>query len=388
LKNSLNPGKWLLIATLLLALAALAACASTPSPTPASPTPTMAPTGTTPIATPAPSPSASPTPSSSGTPSGTPAIEIVSPGSGNKFGIGDETVSVQVSNFNLSDKLGQPNTPGEGHIIYFMDADPPVTPGQPAITTPGTYAATAATSYTWHNVYGGQQKFAVELVNNDNTPLNPPVTASISLLVIPEIGPPGLVIVSPRDGSIFTAGDITVTARAANFNLVDKLGQANTPREGHLHYFLDVTAPTTPGLPAVTAPGTYTATADTSYTWPGVGPGMHTLSVELINNDNTPLDPPVVAQIMINVLSAGTSPSATGQAATISLTAQNIAFDKDDYRTGRHYLCLHRSGRHGELLFRLRRASDDHDRQSYHYPLVKRVTITLRAPEAGILSVK
>jgi plastocyanin len=342
MKHLLHPGKWFLMATLLLALVALAACANTPSPTSTTPIPTTTlPTTTTPVASPTPTPSASPTPSPTGTPAGTPTIEIVSPGSGNKFGIGDETISVQVSNFKLLEKLGQPNVSGEGHIHYFMDVDPPTTPGQPAVTTPGTYAPSAATAYTWHNVYGGQHKFSVELVNNNHTPLNPPVTASVSLLVIPEIGPPGLVIVSPRDGAILPAGDITVTAQAANFNTVDKLGQANAQREGHFHYFLDVDAPTTPGKPAVTAPGTYAATASDTYTWPNVGPGMHTLSVELINNDHTPIDPPVVAKVMITVTGSSptatptstptstpsTTPSPTGQAVTINIKAKNIAFD-------------------------------------------------------------
>ena len=170
------------------------------------------------------------------------------------------------------------------------------------------------------------------------------MTATLAILVIPEIGPPGLVIVSPRDGAILPAGDIVVTAQAANFNLVDKLGQTNVPREGHLHYFLDVEAPTTLGKPAVTAPGTYAATAATSYTWPKVAQGMHTLSVELINNDHTPLDPPVVAKIMVTVngptptttsttqsTSAPTStpaPTSSSQAVTIDLTAQNVAFDQ------------------------------------------------------------
>ncbi len=248
---------------------------------------------------------------------------------------------MQVSNFKLADRLGQPNLLGEGHIHYFMDVNAPTTAGQPAVTAAGTYAATVSTSYTWSNVGGGSHTFSVELVNNDHTPLVPPVVQSVTLLVIPEIGPPGMVILSPRDGAILSAGDITVTAQVANFNLVDKLGQPNTPREGHLHYFLDVTAPTAPGKPAVTTPGTYAATASDSYTWKNVSPGMHTLSVELINNDHTPLELPVVATVMINV--AGSTPSSTpsptstaipsptsnGQTVTINLTAQNITFDKN-----------------------------------------------------------
>jgi plastocyanin len=261
------------------------------------------------------------TPPPTSPPPPAPSIVITAP-TGQIFGIGDVTVKVQVSNFTLVDKLGQPNVPGEGHIHYFLDVDPPTTPGQPAITAGGTYAATADTSYTWHNVGSGQHKFSVELVNNNHTPLVPPVVASITVNVVPEIGPPGIVITSPKDGATLPPGPVTIAVQVINFNLVDKLGGTNAPFEGHIHYFFDVGAPTAPGYPAVTPGGTYAATANTSYTWQNVGPGSHTFSVELVNNDHTPRVPPAVASVTIRVSSS------TPQAVTINLTAQNIAFDK------------------------------------------------------------
>lgn len=287
-----------------------------------------------------PTPTPTPTPTSTSTPTSTPApgIVITSP-TGNIFGLDGVTVSVQVSNFTLVDKLGQPNVPGEGHIHYFMDVDPPTTPGQPAVTAPGTYAATTATSYKWSNVGSGNHKFAVELVNNNHTPLSPPVTAFINVLVIPEIGPASLVILSPQDGAVVPGGNITVLVQVSNFNLADKLGQPNVQREGHIHYFLDVDAPTTPGQPAVTAAGTYAATAATSYTWSSVTSGTHTFSAELVNNDHTPLSPPVVARVTVTAHASTITPTAApptvtptptstpGQSITINLTAQNIKFD-------------------------------------------------------------
>jgi plastocyanin len=274
-------------------------------------------------------------------PSAGPAIRITEPGSGNKFGIGNLTVTVEVSNFTIVNQLGKSNSAGQGHIHYFMDVDAPTATGQPAVSAAGTYAALADTSFTWTNVGGGSHTFSVELVNNDHTPLNPPVIDSKTVLVIPEIGPPGMVILTPRDNSIVKAGDVTIAVQATNFNLVDKLSQPNVQREGHLHYFLDVEAPTTAGQAAVTAAGTYAATSADSYTWKNVTPGMHTFSVELINNDHTPLSPAVVSKIMVNV--AGTQPSvptsstpslttpttaAGGQSITINLIAKSMAFDK------------------------------------------------------------
>jgi photosystem II stability/assembly factor-like uncharacterized protein len=218
--------------------------------------------------------------------------------------IGDVKLSVEVSDFKLVDKLGQPNVPGEGHIHYFMDVNPPIVPGQPATTAPGTYFATTDTSHIWNNVGGGKHNFSVELVNNNHTPLNPPVVAELEVTVLPEIGPPKVVITEPKDGADMPTGDITVSVQVANFNLVDKLGQTNVPREGHIHYFLDVEVPTVAGKPATTTPGTFVATPETSCTWKNVGPGAHILSVELVNNDHTPLEPPVVASVMVNVKAA------------------------------------------------------------------------------------
>ena len=72
---------------------------------------------------------------------------------------------------------------GEGHIIYYLDVDAPTAPGSPALTAPGTYVISAATSYQWADVPDAVHTLSVELVNNDNTPLNPPVTAKVSISV-------------------------------------------------------------------------------------------------------------------------------------------------------------------------------------------------------------
>lgn len=109
------------------------------------------------------------------------------------------------------------------------------------------------------------------------------------------------VTMMPLNGESLEAGDITVSAMALNFNLVDKLNSPNIPGEGHLHYFMDVDAPTTPDQLAIPASGAYFATANTSYTFRGVTPGTHTFSVELVNNDHTPLVPAVVAKVTVNI---------------------------------------------------------------------------------------
>jgi hypothetical protein len=94
---------------------------------------------------------------------------------------------------------------------------------------------TTATSYTWENVGPGTHLFAVELVNNDHTPLTPPVERTITVTA----ATPKVRITSPRDVAIVGPGNFTVTIAVENFRLVDSLGQANVPGEGHVHYFLD-----------------------------------------------------------------------------------------------------------------------------------------------------
>ncbi len=263
-----------------------------------------------------------------------PAIAFTSPKDDAVVTAGNVTVNVQVANFTLVDKLGQPNVAGEGHIHFFLDVTAPTTQGQPAVTAAGTYAATASTSYTWTGVTAGKHTFSAELINNNHTPLNPPVVATMTITVqpapaatataTPTATSPTVTITAPANGSTLSAGDILVTVQTVNFKLIDKLGQANVAGEGHIHYFLDVTAPTIPGQPAVTASGTYAATANTSYTWTAVSSGSHTFSVELVNNDHTPLVPPVVAKVTVTVSSG----SQAGMTATIDLVAQNTTFDK------------------------------------------------------------
>jgi len=90
-----------------------------------------------------------------------------------------------------------------------------------------------------------------------------------------------------RAGRAFTR-DITVNAKVANFNIVDKQGQANVVGEGHLHFYLDVEAPTTPGnqLPHKWR---LAHVAASTYTFTNVASGTHTISVQLVNNDHTPV---------------------------------------------------------------------------------------------------
>ncbi len=97
---------------------------------------------------------------------------------------GNITVTVLVRNFSVVNPTGRQNRQGEGHIVYFKDVVPPTKQGSPALPRPGTFQISAQTWCTWYNVSPDTHTFAVELVNNDNTPLVPPVIDAIDVTAV------------------------------------------------------------------------------------------------------------------------------------------------------------------------------------------------------------
>jgi hypothetical protein len=177
-----------------LAVVLAAGCSSAPATTPAT-TPAPATTVTTsatpdPTTADAPSSPATTTPAASTAtttaPASTPVISIVQP-EPNSYVVGTNEIKVvvEVSGFDLVDGTGRPNAPRQGHINYFMDTEPPTAPGRPATAKTGRYASSIATTYTWTNVVEGVHTFSAELVNNDDTPLAPPVTVTVTVSVYP-----------------------------------------------------------------------------------------------------------------------------------------------------------------------------------------------------------
>lgn len=157
-----------------------------------------------------------------------------------------------------------------------------------------------------------------------------------------------VMITAPMDGAALSEGDVQVSVQVENFDLVDKMGEPKVAGEGHIHYYMDVPVPTIQGKPAVSAPGTYVPTPNTTYTWKNVSAGMHNFSVQLVNNDHTPLDSPLTDKVTITVIrpmvpAPGTRyqnasarmpmpampAGAEKKAVTVDLKAKNVAFDKN-----------------------------------------------------------
>ena len=95
------------------------------------------------------------------------------------------TVKVDVDNFDIVNKLGDKRKDGQGHIHFYLDvAQMPTTPGEDAIVEgEGSYVATSSTSHTWKDLTAGQHTLGAQLVHNNHRPLEPAVTAQITITV-------------------------------------------------------------------------------------------------------------------------------------------------------------------------------------------------------------
>lgn len=211
---------------------------------------------------------------------------------------GDITISVDISDFNLSNDVSKSIV--QGRVIYYMDVSVPTYYDHLAISKAGTYAIEASSSYTWKDVTPGEHIFSAQLVNSDNKPLPIPVVDSLTLNVGAPKGQPKLDIVNPTEGAQLPAGSILISVDVTNFIISqDGMGVVNRKGEGHLIYYIDEAPPVVPGVPA--SSHTSTVSTSLSYLWKPVSVGKHTFSAQLVNNDDTPLDIPVAVTISVDV---------------------------------------------------------------------------------------
>jgi hypothetical protein len=143
------------------------------------------------------------------------------------------------------------------------------------------------------------------LVSRHGEPIKNPTPGMISIPRPQFTGlsnPASVSITSPDfDGGVRT-GNVTVTIQVRNFSLGNSAGRPVITGEGHVICFKDVSPRTDPGLPAKTLPGTFQISYQTSCTWYNVTPGTHTFSVELVNNDDTPLVPAVIDAVDVTAV--------------------------------------------------------------------------------------
>ncbi len=120
-------------------------------------------------------------------------------------------------------------------------------------------------------------------------------------------------ITAPAEGATMSESDVKVAVEVDNFELVDPTtGVEPKSGQGHVVYYVwngygDGTyeVPTALGEPANSGGTGYVAAvaAEERYAWHSdfVVPGRQVITVQLANNDFTPLDPPQTARVTVTV---------------------------------------------------------------------------------------
>ncbi len=122
----------------------------------------------------------------------------------------------------------------------------------------------------------------------------------MTVTVGPPKGDPNIMVMTPKDGSQLPPGNIVISVGANNFIISSSdMGAFNRKGEGHFIYYLDEEPPIDKGVPATT--DTSMVSTETQYMWKNIGVGKHTLSVQLVNNNDTPLDKPIVMTVSVDV---------------------------------------------------------------------------------------
>jgi hypothetical protein len=110
---------------------------------------------------------------------------------------------------------------------------------------------------------------------------------------------PSITIVTPKPAATIHGRRIRVSVSVKGFNPRHEQFRPPAPREGHVHFYLDVkTLPTTHMYPS---PVPYRSISGTTYIWSGVRPGRHTVAVQLVGNDHVPLRPAVKDRVSVTV---------------------------------------------------------------------------------------
>ena len=202
-------------------------------------------------------------------PSGTPQLAILSPATNSTVTGPDLTISFVVFNFLLVQPIGQPNLPNEGHIHVLVDGN--------------YYELVSAVNPIVLTGLTGTHTITLMLVNNNHTPYlvnGSMVEATVTVTIVtpgptPPTGTPSVAILNPSSGASVSGPDVTISFAVFNFLLVQPIGQANQPNEGHIHVLIN---------------GNYYELISTvnPVVLTGMEPGTYTVTLLLVNNNHTP----------------------------------------------------------------------------------------------------
>ena len=115
---------------------------------------------------------------------GKPSVEITyPPEGGDPIPSGEVLVALTVRSFGIVDSMGAKPKAGEGHLVYYLDVDRIPTGADATNVSDGRAEAAALTSHTWRKVAAGRHTLGVQLVNNDDSSLEPAATDTIEIVV-------------------------------------------------------------------------------------------------------------------------------------------------------------------------------------------------------------
>jgi len=210
-----------------------------------------------------------------------PVLTIISPSNGEVIGNGSAViVTFLLTDFVLVQpgRVGQVVSPNEGHLDVYVDGvySQLITRVEPIVLS----------------LDSGPHTILLQLKGNDGQPLTPDVGASVRPIVThgPAVGRPGVEIKFPANQSS-TGHDVYFAVVLSNFTLVDPHGRPNAPNEGHLQ--VRVNDRTQEELSRY-EPAFVVDMPD----------GENTITVRLVNNDNSPLQPNVQANVTIHIKAA------------------------------------------------------------------------------------
>lgn len=137
-----------------------------------------------------------------------------------------------------------------------------------------------------------------QLLSINGSSFSEPIVDNTTQNIDPPKKNPEVQIIAPLNNSHHKPGDMVIGIKVDNFSISQKeMGAVNCEGQGHLIYYLDETPPVNLGESAMTS--TSIVSTNRYHLWKDVGEGEHTLSVQLVNDDNTPLKVPVVASITV-----------------------------------------------------------------------------------------